>query len=114
MSLMDYLHEKSEESRHNENIGYITTLAGVVFLVGGTLLTAITAPNPEWFFIIPYYITDHPYSLFGLIFTILAYVLLGCGITLAVYYTTQRSWYMKRLKQTHTMEKLKRFKIKKS
>ncbi|UCE28808.1 MAG: hypothetical protein JSV85_05935 [Candidatus Bathyarchaeota archaeon] len=110
---MEYLHEKAEESRHNENIGYMVTLAGVLFLIGGTILTAITVSDPEWFLIIPYHITSHPYSLFGLTFTILAYVLLACGITLSVYYTSQRGWYMKRLKQTHTIEKLKRFEIKK-
>jgi hypothetical protein len=111
---MEYLHEKAEESRHNENVGYMIILAGVVLLVGGTLLTVVTVPDPEWFLIIPYHITSHPYSLFGLTFTILAYILLACGIALSVYYTTQRSWYMKRLKETHTIEKLRRFKTKKS
>jgi hypothetical protein len=110
---MDYLHEKAEESRHNEHIGFLATLAGVIFLVGGTLLTAVIAPSPQWFFIIPYQMSEHPYSLFGLLFTVLAYVLLGCGITLSVYYTTQRTWYMRRLKETHTMEKLKQFKVEK-
>jgi len=33
---MEYLHEKAEESRHNENVGYMIILAGVVLLVGGT------------------------------------------------------------------------------
>lgn len=110
---MEYLHEKAEESRHNENVGYMITLAGVIFLTGGTLLTVVTVEDPEWFLMIPYGLSSHPYSLFGLTFSILAYVLLACGITLSIYYTTQRSWYMSRLKETHTIEKLKKFRAKK-
>jgi len=35
MSIQDYLHEKAEESRHNEIIAYMMFLAGSVFFVGG-------------------------------------------------------------------------------
>ena len=40
MSLRDYLHEKAEESRHNESIGYFIIIIGSIFFVGGSLITA--------------------------------------------------------------------------
>ncbi|MEM2281413.1 MAG: hypothetical protein QXZ68_05435 [Candidatus Bathyarchaeia archaeon] len=39
MSFRDYLHEKAEESRHNETTAYLMFLAGTVFFVGGVLET---------------------------------------------------------------------------
>jgi len=35
MSFRDYLHEKAEESRHNETVAYLMFLAGTTFLIGG-------------------------------------------------------------------------------
>jgi len=40
----EYLHEKAEESRHNETIGYI--IIGSIFFIGGLLETVITVENP--------------------------------------------------------------------
>lgn len=41
MSFRDYLHEKAEESRHNETVAYLMFLAGTVFFVGGLLETLV-------------------------------------------------------------------------
>ncbi|MEM3703416.1 MAG: hypothetical protein QXX79_03215 [Candidatus Bathyarchaeia archaeon] len=49
----EYLHEKAEESRHNETIGYMITVIGSVFFVGGLIETVVVAENPQWFLIIP-------------------------------------------------------------
>jgi len=57
MLFSEYLHEKAEESRHNETIGYLITIIGSIFFVGGLLETVITVENPEWFLIIPYHLT---------------------------------------------------------
>jgi uncharacterized membrane protein SpoIIM required for sporulation len=47
----EYLHEKTEESRHNETISYLIIIIGSVFFVGGLLETIITAElggvNPD-------------------------------------------------------------------
>ncbi|UCC33160.1 MAG: hypothetical protein JSW53_05110 [Candidatus Bathyarchaeota archaeon] len=102
MALMEYLHEKAEESRHNEIVGHLVTIAGVMFLIGGTLVTVSTVPDPDWFLFIPYRLRSHPYCLIGLIFTILGYILLIFGIAFSIHYASQRSWYMWRLQETQT------------
>jgi hypothetical protein len=109
LALMEYLHEKAEESRHNEIVGYLITITGVILLIGGTMVTVSAAPNPDWFLFIPYKLSSHPYCLMGLVFTVLAYILLCFGIILSVHYATGRSWYMWRLQETQTEaeEKLK-------
>lgn len=77
--------------------------------MGGTVVTVSAVPNPEWFLVIPYRLSSHPYSLIGLVFTILAYILLCFGIILSIRYAGERSWYMWRLQDTQTEaeEKLK-------
>ena len=102
MALMEYLHEKAEESRHNEIVGHLITITGVIFLIGGTIVTVSAVPDPDWFLFIPYKLASHPYSLIGLIFTVLAYVLLVFGIVFSVHYALERSWYMWRLHETQT------------
>lgn len=104
MSLQDYLHEKAEESRHNETIGYLITVIGSIFFVGGTLETVITIENPNWFLFIPYQLTPHPYSLLGLALSLIGIVLLALGIVLCVHYAMERSWYMEELRKSQTLE----------
>jgi hypothetical protein len=42
MLFSEYLHEKAEESRHNETVGYFIIVIGSIFFVGGLLVTMIT------------------------------------------------------------------------
>jgi hypothetical protein len=99
---MEYLHEKAEESRHNEIVGHLITITGVIFLIGGTIVTVSAVPDPDWFLFIPYNLSSHPYNLIGLVFTVLGYVLLIFGIVFSIHYATERSWYMWRLHETQT------------
>ena len=104
MALKDYLHEKAEESRHNETLGFLIMVIGANFLVGGILATVITVENPEWLLFIPYQLTSHPYSLMGLSFSVIGLVLLVLGIIFSIHSALQRSMYMDRLKEAQKLE----------
>jgi len=47
MFFSEYLHEKAEESRHNETVRYLIIVIGSIFFVGGLLETVIKVENPE-------------------------------------------------------------------
>jgi cytochrome c biogenesis factor len=110
MLFSEYLHEKAEESRHNETVGYLIIIIGSIFFIGGLLETVIKVENPEWFLIIPYHITPHPYSLLGLALTSIGLALLTAGIVVSVHYAKERGWYMKEIHKAHSVEE-KRLKI---
>ena len=101
VSGMDYLHEKAEESRHNETLAYLMFMAGAIFFVGGFLETVITIENPDWFLFFPYKITPHAYSLLGLSMVLSGSTLLVLGIVLGVHYALDRAAYMNQLREVY-------------
>ena len=99
MSLRDYLHEKAEESRHNETLGFLILVIGVTIMMSGLLITAIKVENPDWILFIPYKLNTHPYSLLGLSLISMGLVLLILGIFFSIHSALQRSMYIDRLKE---------------
>lgn len=106
---MDYLHEKAEESRHNESVAYLMFLAGAVFFVGGILETLSLASlkligDPEWFFFIPYYTRAHAGAVLGLSMIITGLSLIVFGIVSGIIYSRDRRWYMRELRKGSSLE----------
>lgn len=98
---MDYLHERAEESRHNEILAYLMFMAGAIFFVGGLIETVVTTENPDWFLFFPYKITPHAYSLLGLSMVLSGFTLLVLGIVLGIHYSLDRAVYLSQLKEVY-------------
>jgi len=107
LSFSYYLHEKAEESRHNESIGFLIGILGSIFMIGGILQTLVTVQRPLWFLIFPYQLGSSPYGFLGLAFTLMGIMLSLGGIILGVYYASQRSWYVNALKDSYKLEEEK-------
>ncbi len=99
-----YLHEKAEESRHNESIAYFVAIIGSVFLMGGIIQTLIAVQRPQWFLIFPYQLGSSAYDFLGLGFTLMGVMLLLIGIILGVHYGAQRIWYTNSLRDAYKFE----------
>src|SRR4030042_6108056 len=97
MSARDYFHEKAEESRHNEIVGYIMFLAGSVFFVGGVLAALTMNSQPSWFLFIPYDSTSTQALTLQLSFLVVGLSLIVAGIASGLHFFCDRSMYMQRL-----------------
>lgn len=104
-SFKEYLHEKADESRHNETAAYLMFLTGAIFFVGGVIMTISRTQNPSWFIFFPYNPTSDPTSLLGLALTLSGIALLVYGFAVGIYYSRQRKWYMKELSKAHSFVK---------
>ncbi len=99
----NYLHERAEESRHNESVSLLIGVLGAVLLIGGILVTVTTTSNMQWFLFLPYHLTE-THGLLGMGLTVVGFVALIFGIGLAIHYASQRSWYFDELKKTYSLE----------
>lgn len=107
VSCVDYLHERAEESRHNEILAYLMFVAGAIFFVGGLVITAITTEDPEWFLFFPYEITLHAYSYLDLFMVLSGFMLLIVGMILCIYYTFDKTFYLHQLNEVNMNKKNK-------
>jgi len=99
MSLRDYLHEKAEESRHNETLGFLILVIGVIMLMSGLLITAVKVENPDWLLFIPYKLNTHPFVLLALSLNSIGLTLLILGIAFSTHSALQRTMYIDRLRE---------------
>ena len=107
LSFSYYLHEKAEESRHNESIAYLIAIMGSIFLTGGIIQTLVTVQRPQWFLIFPYQLGTSSYDFLGLGFTLIGVMLFLAGIILGVHYGAQRVWYTNALRDAYRFEEEK-------
>ncbi|MEA2090252.1 MAG: hypothetical protein U9O89_05790 [Thermoproteota archaeon] len=107
MSLRDYLHERAEESRHNETLAYLMFVAGAVFFTAGVLETINTTDNPQWFLFIPYHVEFVPSTLLSLSLTLSGLSLLIYGVIAGLNYSHERAWYIEELHKAHSLENSK-------
>lgn len=106
MSFEEYLREKAAESRQKETVGFSLIVLGMVLLVGGLLITLIVVGNPDWFLFIPWKRTSDPTSMISLSMTLSGFVLAFAGATYIIFASSERSWYLRSLKEIleHTPE----------
>ncbi|MEM3577310.1 MAG: hypothetical protein QXX51_02490 [Candidatus Bathyarchaeia archaeon] len=106
MSFREYLHEKAEESRHNETLSYLMFIAGAIFFVGGFLETLSLPGEPQWFIFIPYHVRPLAGAVVGLTFIISGIALAFFGIAAGLSYSRDRNWYMQELRKASSVEEL--------
>jgi len=104
MSFREYLHEKAEESRHNETCAYLMFLAGTMFFIGGILETLNMGANPNWFVFIPYYPEPSVGAILGLTLIVSGLSLIVFGIVAGLTYSRDRGWYMEELRKANSAE----------
>jgi len=114
MSFREYLHEKAEESRHNETIAYLIVIMGAVFFIGGVLENLLLGTPPDWFIVIPYHTTPVAGAVLGLTLTISGFSFIIFGIIAGLACSRARGWYMHELRNANSLadgkmhEKVKR------
>jgi len=106
MSFREYLHEKAEESRHNETLAYLMFLAGAIFFVGGIVETLSLAEEPKWLLFIPYHTEPLPGAVLGLTLIISGISLIVLGIAVGLICYRDRSWYMQELSKANSVQEL--------
>jgi hypothetical protein len=105
MSFHEYLHERAEESRHNETLAYLVFLAGTIFFIGGILETITLTQNPAWFILLPYNVQPDSGSVLGLILIFSGLAMAVFGIAAGISFGHDRGWYLRELASANSASK---------
>lgn len=98
------MHEKAEESRHNETLAYLMFLAGAIFFVGGIVETLTLSNEPEWLLFIPYHTEPYAGAVLGLALVLSGFALMIFGVVAGMHCSRDRSWYMQELRKANSIE----------
>ncbi len=104
LSVRDYLHEKAAESRHDEMSAYLMFIAGSILFVGGVLETLFIAERVEWVLFVPVGFSVTPGCILGLALTLSGLTLMVFGLGAGTYFSRDRSWYMRELRNASIVE----------
>jgi len=99
----EYMRDRVEEYRHREVLAYLIINMGVVFLVGGLLITVTLAENLSWLLIFPYEANKYASSFIGTILGVFGFVLTSGGFILAFHYDREKLWFSKKLRESNVM-----------
>jgi len=99
----EYMRDKVQEYRHREVLAYLTINMGIVFLVGGLLISVTLAENLSWLLILPYEPNIYTTSFIGTILCVFGFVLISGGFILAFHYDREKMWFSKKLKESNVM-----------
>ncbi|MGA2767441.1 MAG: hypothetical protein ABSF24_03905 [Candidatus Bathyarchaeia archaeon] len=99
MSFQEWLYRKAEQNAHSEILAFLMMILGMNLLMGGLILTVITAGGPNLLF----YVTQQPLTqsaVLGLVLTITGFLILSASFVLVVHYDRQRSWHLKEIEKS--------------
>jgi hypothetical protein len=99
LSFQEWLYRKAEQNAHSEILAFLMMILGMNLLMGGLILTALTAGGPNLLF----YVTQQPLSqsaVLGLVLTITGFLILSASFVLVVHYDRQRSWHLKEIEKS--------------
>jgi membrane protein implicated in regulation of membrane protease activity len=99
LSFQEWLYRKAEQNAHSEILAFLMMILGMNLLMGGLILTVITAGGPNLLF----YVTQQPLTqsaVLGLVLTITGFLILSASFVLVVHYDRQRSWHLKEIEKS--------------
>gem|GEM_PF-1632081 len=93
LSFEDWLYRKSEQNAHSEILAFLVMVLGINLLVGGFVVTIITAGQAPLF---PFMFSQplNSSTVLGLILTLSGFCLVCAGFIPLVYYDRERSWFL--------------------
>ena len=98
ISGVDLIWDKIQESRQNQTISFLISIAGVTFFIGGFLETITSAGNPTWLFFVPYKLQPPTQNFVSLFMVISGLMFSVIGVSSCIYYRFDKDYYFQMLK----------------